>query len=160
MKSLLTLLTALALLATVPVTALAAKEEKKDAKTKKEDKKKEKEKEEADKKKMMAKEKKEILYTATISSSLGDPTEADVGEVKSLLSVANAFKCKEVKLDGKQIVATLAIATGRLSKSDVSKMLKEKSNLKVEKLDDIKPEKEKKDKDKDKADDKKEEPKK
>ena len=149
---------ALAVLIASPVWA--AKEEKKDAKTKKEDKKKEKEKEEADKKKMMAKEKKEILYTATISSSLGDPTEADVGEVKSLLSVANAFKCKEVKLDGKQIVATLAIATGRLSKSDVSKMLKEKSNLKVEKLDDIKPEKEKKDKDKDKADDKKEEPKK
>jgi hemolysin activation/secretion protein len=141
MKRLLTLTTLLAFAITAPIHA--AKDDKEDKKSKREMKKEQEEKE----KEMKKKEKVEYLYTATISSKLGDATEKDVAEVKSQLNITTAFKCKEVKLDGKQIVATLAVESGRISKSDVNRALKEVSNVKVDKVDEVKPEKEKKEKD-------------
>lgn len=148
MKPIITMLTALAFFATVPANAKEEKPEKKDAKTKREEKKKE----EADKKK--SKEKEEILYTATFTTSVGEATEADTTTLKGQLLMSTLFNTKEVKLDGKNLVATLAIKSGRLSKSDVAKAVKEKGTYKVEKVDDIKPEKEKKSKDGDKDADK------
>ena len=127
MKALFSLITVLAL-AAIP---LHAKDTKADAKAKKED-------------KAKKDEKKEMLYTATISLNMGDATEADVAEVEKALSEAKDFKCKGVKLDGKQIVATLSIDKGRLSKSAVNACLKESKKYKVDKLDDVKPEKPKK----------------
>lgn len=112
--------------------------------TKKDDKK--------DAKKGAMAEKKEYLFTATIAPTLGDPTEGDLTVVKNILMQATEFKCKSVKLEGKEIVATLANEKGRLSKSDVARPLKEEKRFKVNKVDDVKPEKEKKD---DKKDEKK-----
>ena len=130
------LLTALALTFNSPAMAKDKKEDKKDAK-----------------KGAMA-EKKEYLFTAIITPTLGEPTEGDLTVVKNILMQATEFKCKSVKLEGKEIVATLANEKGRLSKSDVARPLKEEKRFKVSKVDDIKPEKEKKDKKDEKADEK------
>jgi hypothetical protein len=135
MKLFCLLLSVFALALTVPADA---KDAKKDAKK-------------GDKKE----EKKEMLYTAVITPNLGNATEANVTEVKALLLQAADFKCKEVKLEGKEMIATLAIEKGRLSKSMVSKPLGK--DFKVGKVDDVKPEKEKKEKADPKKDDKKEE---
>jgi hypothetical protein len=116
--------------------SVEAKEEKKDAK-----------------KGAMKEEKKEILYTAVITPATGVATEGDLAELKNLLGQATGFKCKGVVLEGKEMIASLAIPQGRLGKSDVAKPLKD-SRFKVGKVDDVKPEKEKK------ADPKKEEVKK
>jgi hypothetical protein len=135
MKLFYVLLTAMAMVLTVPTDANAAKKDaKKDAKKE---------------------EKKEMLYTAVITPNLGSATEAQVTEVKALLMLASDFKCKDVKLEGKEIVATLSVDKGRLSKSIVSKPLGK--DFKVGKVDDVKPEKEKKDKKDPKADPKKDE---
>ncbi len=133
MKLFCLLLSVIALALTVPADA---KDAKKDAKK-------------GDKKE----EKKEMLYTAVITPNLGNATEASVTEVKALLLQASDFKCKEVKLEGKEMIATLAIEKGRLSKSMVSKPLGK--DFKVGKVDDVKPEKEKKEKNDPKADPKK-----
>ncbi len=106
-----------------------------------------------EKKGAMKEEKKELIYTAVITPATGVATEADVAELKNKLSLATGFKCKDVVLQGKELIATLAIPQGRLGKSDVSKPLKD-TRFKVGKVDDVKPEKEKK------ADPKKEEMKK
>jgi hypothetical protein len=144
MKIFFALCTAFALLAAVPAPAKEAK------KTKRE------EKEEKAKKEQEAKAaedaKKEILYSAVIKPLKGDATDSDVARVKGLLSVATMFKMKDVGLVEKDIVATIYINTGRLSKSDVAKMLKDgkETKYRLDRLVDIKPEKEKKDGDKEK----------
>ncbi len=133
MKQLCLLLALCSLALSVPAIA---KDEKKDAK-----------------KAAMKEEKKDLIYKAVITPATGVATEADVAELRNLLGLALDFKCKDVALEGKEIIATLAIPTGRLGKSDVAKPLKG-SRFKVGKVDDVKPEKEKK------ADPKKEEMKK
>lgn len=144
MKIFFTLCTAFALLAAVPAPAKEAK------KTKRE------EREEKAKKEQEAKAaenaKKEILFSAIIKPLKGDATDSDVARVKGLLSVATMFKMKDVALVEKDIVATIYINSGRLSKSDVAKMLKDgkETKYRLDRLVDIKPEKEKKDGDKEK----------
>lgn len=147
MKTITTLLAAFSILAAVPCHAAAKKDDKKDAKSKKEDKNKKDDKEWD----------KENLYTVSVTTTTGEPTEADMSAVKTEFMTATAFKCKDIKLDGKEIVATLSTGKekGRLSKSDVARMLKEKPTYKVAKLDEVKPEKEKKDKKDDKKEEKK-----
>lgn len=148
MKIFFALCTVFALLAAVPAPAKEAK------KTKRE------EKEEKAKKEKDAKAaedaKKEILYSAVIKPLSGDATDSDVARVKGLLSVATMFKTKNVTLVDKDVVATVYINTGRLSKSDVAKMLKDgkETKYRLDRLHDIKPEKEKKDGDKEKESDK------
>lgn len=152
MKAFITIFTALALLITIPASA----KEKTKRELKEEEAKKEKE------AKAMEDAKKEYLFTAVIKPSIGDATDADVAKVKSLLSISGSFKTKEVALVDKQVVATLAVNTGRVSKSDVSRLLKDSKDTqyRIDRFEDVKPEKEKKDKDKDKPSEKKEEMKK
>ena len=144
MKIFFALCTVFSLLVAVPAPAKEAK------KTKRE------EKEEKAKKEQEAKAaenaKKEILFSAIIKPLKGDATDSDVARVKGLLSVATMFKMKDVALVEKDIVATIYINSGRLSKSDVAKMLKDGKETKylLDRLVDIKPEKEKKDGDKEK----------
>lgn len=155
MKPFTTLLAAFSILAAVPVHAA----DKKDDKAKKEDKGKKDDKKD-DKKDEKKDWEKETLYTATISTTTGEAKESDMSEVKSLLMTSSAFKCKDVKLEDKSVVATLSVGKdkGRLSKSDVNRILKDKPVYKVDKLDEVKPEKEKKeDKKADKKDEKKDE---
>lgn len=147
------MLTVLAL-ATAPAFA-SSKDDKKEKKDKKEERNKKDDKKDE--------KKKEVTYVATISVTEGEAKEDDTAEVSACLKEAKNFKCKEVKLDGKQLVATLTVEKGRLSKSDVTACLKEKKKYKVDKLDDVKPEKEKKEDKKDKEekkDEKKDEEKK
>ncbi|MBP7948772.1 MAG: hypothetical protein KA004_03885 [Verrucomicrobiales bacterium] len=163
MKHLITAITALAFISSAPLFAKEEKADKPDRKERKE--KKEKEKEEKEKKKEEGRkgEKKETLYEAIIVLVSGEPTEADAEEAKNCLSTTTEFKTKEAKLEDKKIHVTLAVDTGRLSKSAVSRALKSAPKFKVEKLDDVKPDKEKKedkDKDKEKKEEGKEEPKK
>ena len=144
MKIFFALCTVFALLTAVPAPAKEAKKTKRELKEEKEKKEKE--------EKAAADAAKEILYSAVIKPLTGDATDSDVARVKGLLSVATMFKTKNISLVEKDVVATLVIHTGRLSKSDVAKMLKDgkETKYRLDRLDDIKPEKEKKDGDKEK----------
>ena len=148
MKIFFALCTVFALLTAVPAPAKEAKKTKRELKEEKEKKEKE--------AKAAEDAKKEILYSAVIKPLMGDATDSDVARVKGLLSVATMFKTKNVALVDKDVVATLYINTGRLSKSDVAKMLKDgkETKYRLDRLDDIKPEKEKKEGDKEKESDK------
>ncbi len=131
MKLLCLLLTALSLAMVAPLQAKTAAEIKEAR-------------EAADAKKKDG-DKKPLLYTATIAPTLGEATEGDLTEVKTILLLANTFKCTEVKLEGKSIQATLSSEPKKpLSKTDVAKAFKTEPKYKVVKLDDVKPEKEKK----------------
>ena len=144
MKIFFALCTVFALLTAVPAPAKEAKKTKRELNEEKEKKEKE--------EKAAEDAAKEILYSAVIKPLTGDATDSDVARVKGLLSVATMFKTKNISLVEKDVVATLAIHTGRLSKSDVAKMLKDgkETKYRLDRLDDIKPEKEKKDGDKEK----------
>lgn len=157
MKAFITLFTTLAMFCALPTTSFA----KERPKSKREIK------EEAEKKEKEAKDKedaaKENLYTVVIKPNMGDATDADLAKIKGILSVSANFKTKEITLEDKQLVVTLSIKAGRISKADVTRLLKDSKDrpYTITRFEEVKPEKEKKDKPGDKKDDpKKEDPKK